>query len=233
LPSQKRTGTHSVLCHATPVQPAKGPQREMKMDKEIELKLLVDEAHLPKVLESALVTSVATREAAEKHLINVYFDTPELELLRARMALRVRHVDGAHLQTLKAAGQVNGGLHQHDEWEMEIPGTRPDLAVLRKAMGKKSPHASFIATPGLQERLEPLCTTRVKRTLRNLRLQTGEDIEMAIDQGTIECKADSQAISEVELELKSGNPLRLYAFALSLLEEIPLQIGTHSKAERG
>jgi triphosphatase len=40
-------------------------------------------------------------------------------------------------------------------------------------------------------------------------------------------------LSEVELELKSGDPAAIYDVALRLLDVAPLRIETRSKAERG
>ena len=42
-----------------------------------------------------------------------------------------------------------------------------------------------------------------------------------------------EPISEIELELKSGNPAVLFDVALRLLEAAPVRIETRSRAERG
>src|SRR6185503_6302413 len=60
-------------------------------------------------------------------------------------------------------------------------------------------------------------------------------IEAAIDEGAIRA-VDSgiiEAISEIELELKSGDAAALYDLALRLLETAAIRIETRSKSERG
>ncbi len=63
----------------------------------------------------------------------------------------------------------------------------------------------------------------------------GTRIEAAVDHGTIRTADDgrSQPISEIELELKSGDPAAVYDLALELLETAPLRIDLQSKSERG
>ena len=63
----------------------------------------------------------------------------------------------------------------------------------------------------------------------------GTRIEAAVDRGAIRThdNARSEPVSEVELELKEGNPAALYDLALELLETAPLRIELRSKAERG
>lgn len=200
---------------------------------EVELKLLVNEADLVKLGKLPVLEAVSVGKPSTEQLLNMYFDTPELDMHRAEMSLRVRHVDGRRVQTLKAANRVSGGLHQREEWESEIDDDRPDLSALRELVGKQSSCAELLAAPGLADRLQPIFTTKSERTVRQLRLRTGEEVEMAIDRGTIEHEQGSEALTEVELELKSGVATHLYVFALELLEAIPMRIGTQSKAERG
>jgi inorganic triphosphatase YgiF len=60
-------------------------------------------------------------------------------------------------------------------------------------------------------------------------------IEAAIDQGEIRTfKGDAVVpISEIEIELKNGDPRVIFDVALQLLEVAPIRIETRSKAERG
>ncbi|MEO8407622.1 MAG: CHAD domain-containing protein, partial [Oxalobacteraceae bacterium] len=70
-------------------------------------------------------------------------------------------------------------------------------------------------------------------TLWQLRLPHGAEVELALDQGEVVHAATSLPISEIELELKSGAPAELFAFALELQQALPLRVGNISKAERG
>ena len=58
---------------------------------------------------------LASHAAHKQSLTNTYFDTPQGDLAKARIALRLRQVDGQVLQTVKTAGQGGGGLSQREE----------------------------------------------------------------------------------------------------------------------
>lgn len=168
---------------------------------------------------------------------DIYVDTPDLQLCRHQAGLRVRQVDGRWVQTLKAGGTVSGGLHSRHEWEGEVPGPQPDLAALDAAIGRKQPIRALLRQDAIRDALRPVFTTRIERTVWQLRTPQGDQIECVLDQGVIERGADgaarSVAVSEIELELKQGQAASLFDVALALLQEVPLQLGHMSKAERG
>jgi triphosphatase len=137
------------------------------------------------------------------------------------------------VQTLKGGGQVAAGLHQREEWESRVDGPQPDLAALVALVGPDSAWAELLAAVGLADRLVPVFTTRLRRTIWQLRLVQGDEVELALDQGEVQHGAARRPVSEIELELKSGDPARLYDFTLALLETVPLRVGNISKAERG
>jgi triphosphatase len=72
----------------------------------------------------------------------------------------------------------------------------------------------------------------VRRHARQLDLPDAS-VEIAFDEGTIEAGARQQVLSEIELELKSGNAGVLFDLGTQLLDAAPLRVGTRSKAERG
>ena len=137
------------------------------------------------------------------------------------------------MQTLKGGGSINGGLHSRHEWELQVSGPAPDLEGLREMLGHKSAWDRLLRAPKIDERLCPIFTTHVIRKVWDLRLPHGDKVECVLDLGYIECNNLKVPISEIELELKSGNPLHLFDFALALLQDIPMQIGNFSKADRG
>jgi inorganic triphosphatase YgiF len=200
---------------------------------EKELKLLIDEGQLGKLEDLQLIDRVTVGKPAAQMQRDVYFDTPAYDLMSNGMGLRVRHAGGKRLQTLKAGGSVQSGLHQRDEWEAEIDADVPDVESL-KQMAKASEAAlKILNLPALQDKLQPIFTLEVERNIRQLRLPGGEEVEMAIDRGHIVHGEKREPISEIELEIKSGSPQRLFGFALELLDAIPMRIGSLSKAERG
>jgi inorganic triphosphatase YgiF len=137
------------------------------------------------------------------------------------------------LQTLKCGDEMMAGLHQRGEWESRVAGPQPELAALIALAGPRSAGARVLSERALAQRLVPIFTTRVRRTIWLLRLSQGDEIELALDQGTVNSGVAREPISEIELELKSGDPARLFDFALALLETVPLRAGSLSKAGRG
>lgn len=199
---------------------------------EIELKLLIDPAQAPALLNHPLVTACVVATPAPQQLTSIYFDTPDLHLMRHGLGLRVRQVGQRWIQTLKNDGRVVAGLHQRNEWEAPVAQARPDLGVLL-AQVQGTPWAGPLQAGGLADRLAPLFTTRFERTLRELRLPGGALVELALDRGELQCAQATQPISEVELELKSGEAADLLAWAQRLREQLPLTPSDASKAARG
>ena len=203
---------------------------------EIELKLSLAPQDAPRLRAHPLLAQSAQGPLVLQ-MHDIYVDTPDLQLCRHHAGLRVRQVDGHWLQTLKAGGTVNGGLHSRHEWEGEVPGPQPDLAALDSAIGRKQPVRALLRQDAVRDGLQPVFTTRIERTVWQLRTPQGDEIECVLDQGVIESGADGTArsvpVSEIELELKQGQAASLFDVALALLQEVPLQLGHMSKAERG
>lgn len=195
---------------------------------EIELKLSLAPEENSKLLQHPLLDA----PARVQHLAARYFDTPDLHLMRHGAGLRVRKEDGEWIQTMKAGGSVQSGLHSRNEWECAVDRSWPRLGKLRKLVGDDQHWLHMLDAPDLKDRLEALFLVDVQRHLWQVEID-GNRIEVALDVGHIERKAHKVAINEIELELKDGDPAGLYAFALQLLEDIPLRITNINKAQRG
>ncbi|WP_432382354.1 CHAD domain-containing protein [Duganella sp. P38] len=195
---------------------------------EVELKLLLPPEHNEHVLRHPLLGE----PARVQHLAARYFDTPDLHLLRHGAGLRVRKVDGEWIQTMKAGGSVQSGLHSRNEWEGPVDRAWPRLGKLRKLIGDDEHWLSLLAAANLKEGLEPLFLVDVQRHLWELESE-GNRIEVALDIGHIERQGRQLAVNEIELELKDGDPAGLYTFALQLLDDLPLRLSNINKAQRG
>lgn len=200
---------------------------------EIELKLLLDPADVNRFRRHPLLKKHALNKPQSRQLNSVYFDTPELYLKQNHTALRVRQVGRRLVQTCKSGGQVAAGLHQRPEWESEISGATPDLPALLGLIEAGSVVAGLMSAPALAERLQPIFTTQFRRTIWLLRLPSGAEIELALDQGAVIQGDKTVPISEIELELKAGDPASLFDVALELQNSLPLRAANISKAERG
>jgi triphosphatase len=192
------------------------------MSHEIELKLALGPESPEALRHHPLLADLARRV---HRLGNTYFDTPAGDLEAARMALRLRRVDGRTLQTVKTRGKGGGGLSRRGEWEWEVPGPGLD----RKGLTGLPP-----AELGdeVLARLAPRFTTDFRRETRELD-HAGARIELALDEGEIEAAGRRVAIRELELELKAGEPDALWSLAEVLAESVPLRPADTSKAARG
>lgn len=200
---------------------------------ETELKLLLEPSDVETLRKHPLFKKHAADPPHEETLTGIYFDTPNYDLRRADAGLRVRQVGKDWVQTLKIGGQAIGGLHQRHEWETKVDGPTPDLAALRKLVDPKSNYARLIRKLSKSDPLHQTFATQVRRTVWELRLPDGDEIECVIDEGSIEYGSSKTLIGELELELKSGKPERLFDLALQLQQDVPFHIGNLSKADRG
>ncbi|MFP4263349.1 MAG: CYTH domain-containing protein [Halomonas sp.] len=192
------------------------------MSQEIELKLALGPEGPGALRAHPRLAGLAPTRAA---LGNTYYDTPRGELEAARMALRLRRLDGRLLQTVKTRGEGGGGLSRRGEWEWEVPGPGLDLAGLAglppAALGEE-----------VLERLEARFTTDFRRETWRLE-HRGARIELALDEGAILAAGRRVEIRELELELKAGEPAALWSLAEALAEEVALRPSDTSKAARG
>jgi len=199
---------------------------DSRAELEIELKLLVPPDAVRRVAAHRLLRGRA--RPARRRLYSIYFDTPALDLWRQGIALRVRREGRRWMQTVKGGGSARGGLHQRAEAEAEVAGPAPDLSSIHDRE-----LAEAFASPQLRAQLTPVFTTDITRSSRVLELDSEARVEASVDQGVIRSGNRSEAVSEIELELKSGEPHQLYELALKLADDVPLSIGDRSKAERG
>lgn len=168
---------------------------------------------------------IAARSSRTR-LVSTYYDTPDHALARRGSTLRVRRDRGKYVQTVKSGGGPDDSGLARGEWEDRVASERPD------------PHArqtGAFLSPEIAAALRPVFRTEVSRTTIPLAPEPATRIEAAIDRGRIRDGDESPAepISEVELELKSGQPTALYDVALQLLHVAPLRLERRSKAERG
>jgi inorganic triphosphatase YgiF len=185
----------------------------MPQPEEIELKFQCAPDDLGRVLAAAPEGDDDCRE-----LISVYFDTPGLDLQKAGASLRVRESQGTRVQTLK-----RGDGLARQEYESTIAGDAPDPSL--------DPLPELLPN-GAGSELRPAFHVRVTRRQRLIRFN-GAEIELALDQGEVRGGKRVSAISEVELELKSGEPKALFGLARELSRAAPIYLSFASKSQRG
>jgi len=200
-------------------------QRRRCISREVELKLAASAVDLPE-LKRALVEMSPTAGSSQSRLLSIYYDTPNLALKRRGLSLRVRQQGDRFIQTVKMGDPRGGSLLTRGEWEDELAESRPDLEAAQS--GEHLPD-------GIGDDLEPLFATDVMRTTFAIEPTPATRIEAAVDQGEIRATGglETEPISEIELELKSGDAATLYEVALRLLDVAPIRIETRSKSDRG
>ena len=189
------------------------------MGREIELKLDLSEDAASRL---AQWEGLPEREDVA-HLRATYFDTPDAQLARKGLSLRIRQSGRRKVQTVKGDGSAAGGLFARQEWERPVRSHMPVLDAqtpVQEALGDAV------------DQIEPLFETDVERT-RWLIREGEAQVEVALDRGAVRAGAREAALCEVELELVAGAPAALFAIARRIDGEVPVRPAVLSKAERG
>lgn len=207
---------------ATPA-PTESPAVDSR---EVELKFSAAEPDLMRPDLEAWLAAAGPAKAQE--LRSVYFDTPGQDLRRHGVVVRLRRKKGQGSPLLGVKWKVGAseGFFSRGEIEVSCPGSAPDLALLDRAVHKRL--SAIIGKAPLTVQFE----TRVRR--RTVAVAHGScTIEVAVDEGSVVAGARQQALTEVELELKSGDEADFLDFATSLVRALPLRLDTEPKSEKG
>lgn len=196
------------------------------MGLELELKYLLGAAYAPQVAE--LLNVYAKAGASEEvALLNAYFDTPDHWFRRHDMGLRTRQKHGRFEQTIKLAGQQHGALQIRPEYNLPCAAIVPVLADFPAEIW---PAATDLTT--IQQQLTELFSTDFVRQSWRLVLPNAT-IEVVYDKGEVRAGERRQVISEIEIELLTGEPAAVFDLAEFLLNALPMRTGWLSKAARG
>ncbi|MGB9094366.1 MAG: CHAD domain-containing protein [Gallionella sp.] len=193
---------------------------------ETELKLRIAPGQLARLKRHALLKAHQLARPLVRRLQNIYYDTPKLELHDSGVALRLRHAGRQWLQTLKGGGSVQAGLHSRNEWEVPVQRAALDFSAAQGVDWDE------LLRPSLRRKLQPVFVTDFTRSSRMLEFR-GAQIELCMDRGEVRAGQLISPICELELELKSGEPVQLFELAQAILEIVPFELETVSKAEQG
>jgi len=197
------------------------------MPQEIEIKLAIDPRDVSRLRNSAILRASNGAHAHRTRLISTYYDTRSSSLQRGAIVLRVRKNGRKRVQSVKLNASGPGSITRRIEFESPIGSDRPNL------MRVEDPGIRRLIQRRLgNENLIPVFATDVARETWQLRLGRSH-IECVIDFGCVVANGKRMPISEVELELKSGDPARLFQLAHRLNAIVPLRIKPRSKTERG
>ena len=204
--------------------------RTVASEREIELALAGPPNLIASLPAHPVVARHALAPARRERMVSRYFDTPALDLWRRRAVLRIRSSDGRFELTLKQSLPGTTGLAHRREWNLAADAFLPDLRRLPREL-----RDGFGLGPAT--RLVPVFETDIWRVSVPLRLERpcGGSclIELACDLGEIRAGGRSEAVCEVELELREGELDLLRAFASRLQGIGPLRPQAEDKALRG
>ena len=204
---------------------------------ELELKFAV-----PSYQQSALRKNIDTKTAQQQRLSAYYFDTPNQDLAKKGIALRIRFEDSQWVQTLKTAGD---GVAKRVELNtvLSLTGTPDNLDV-----SSLVPDISLITEPTVVAQLTSIMPldelpqaltvqyfTDVERTSRQIK-KNNSRIEIAYDIGKVGIgHLNSQKpannpgltqsdIHEIEFELLEGDPSDLIDIAKTWCKKYKLYL---------
>lgn len=208
---------------------------------EIELKFLVPASRL-----KGLMRQAKTKSSKVTQLAAHYYDTPDQQLAKTGIGLRIRREGDAWVQTIKAGGDGIAARLEHNavldneqvQAMLDTNTLMPDLSLYKNTA--VAPALAKFKLKKLAKTLTRLYITDVERTTRllieDIDDETRNSIEMAYDYGEIIHGSDAtqrDTIQEIEFELVSGDLDFLFAAAKTWCQRHKLCLSTVTKAERG
>jgi len=208
---------------------------------EVELKLAVEPAALAAVGRHPAVRALAQARPRTARVISTYYDTPDRRLRDAGVALRMRRSGRTWLMTVKGRAGDEASLSVRPEYEW--PVRRGEIDTMRLAT---TPWRSLFTKALAKGGLAPVFTTDFRRRSIAIAFEDGTRATLAVDDGRIDAidravrerpppsgQADLQRISEIEIEVAAGDPMRAVELARVLAADLPLRVEPRSKAARG
>lgn len=195
------------------------------VSEEIELKLSLAPEALAGVLASAPLARRGIRFGRPRQMVTSYYDTAKGALHRKGVFLRIREQGRRIEQTVKTAGE-GGVLSRRGEWTWPLKTPQPDLD-LAATTGLK-PLERRARKGGLVKRFASEIARRIAM------VETPEaTLELALDDGVVRAGRRSVPLLELEIEVKRGDPMAVFALARELIALPGVTIGFATKASRG
>lgn len=198
----------------------------MAKNTEIELKLFATVA-AHDVFRDQILPTFGKVKISEGRLLNEYFDTSELFFRNHMMGFRLRDKGDKIEQTIKAKGQVAGGLHQRKEYNIPLSSFTPDLRLFPTEIWPEN-----TVLEDLQADLKGIFRTDFHRT--SYQFEVGDArIECVFDEGEITASGKRRDFYEIELELLVGKKSVLFDLARRIAQVTPVRINNLTKAAYG
>ena len=200
---------------------------------EIELKYHIDSKETADAIfdseEIKAIMDSNSEESIDMHA--VYFDTGDRRLSRELMTFRVRREGMKIVATLKWNGQSDDGMHEREE--LNVP--------VRDESKLEVPDVDIFAETPMYERLKEIIGHRslnkvieVDVTRHQARVDTGKAIcELSYDYGKVLAGGKVGEISELEIELYSGDKADMERLGEELSAKYSLNPENRSKFRQG
>lgn len=180
------------------------------------------------IWNNKLFSQIEERNSREEMLFDAkYFDTEHCDLAKKEIAYRIRKEGGRWVAALKWKGHSEGALHIREEINVPVENDIPKPEVFSESeIGRQ--------VLDILGDTELICVLEMKFTRRLFRLDVGNGLfELSIDQGDILTQYGSEPISEVEIELFSGETDKLVSLGDKLSKKYNLETEERSKYARG
>ncbi len=200
---------------------------------EVELKYSIqDEETAEKLWLDEMLTSCEEEDSREKVFMkSAYFDTEDFTLSKNDIAFRVRKEGSRIVASLKWGGKNEGALHQRQEINVPVDDEACFLSPAANLF-KESEIGQHVITLVGDQMLS--CIIEMNYIRRRFRIDRQDSImEISIDQGEIVTDRGKKPISELEVELFSGEDSVLTQVGAELAEKYGLEAGLNSKFSRG
>ena len=163
---------------------------------------------MDRLVAHPLFERYSSQQWQTRELLNAYYDTRQGDLAAAQVALRIR--DGEQfIQTLKSKGASVAGLSERNEWDWYIDEGSLVMSHLDDSCWPES-----LRDLDKQQLKELFRTDFTRKSIELAWTHAGVPtrVEVALDR-TVSTAAGEEEISELELELREGNPATLLELA--------------------
>ena len=200
---------------------------------EIELKYLTnDENIFTKLMEDNEIHCLrGDRPIKEIPMNALYYDCADMRLMDAGFACRIRKEGDGYVATLKWKGCDKEGLFVRQELNVPLSEDEAVPSKLMEAFKEATIYEELVKLVGS----EPLVEIMAMEFLRKqVKLDSGKSISvLSYDRGFINSKGKKKTISEVELELYSGDQKDMEAIGEGIKSRFNMEIGEKSKFKQG
>ncbi len=192
---------------------------------EIEIKFTATPIVLVRLRSSAILTEIIDGGGSWNRLVSTYHDTPNGDLERAGLSLRLREQAGRRIQTVKGRSSAGGAIERYETERVLLP-----QETFPAATGNKWLDSSLGVW---RQGLRPIASSTLDRWSALIKLND-TTIECAFDFGQIEgLGADGQMrmapLAELELELLDGDAADLFTVARRISEQPGVRLGFETK----